>query len=124
MLLDSNIIIYAVNPAYESVKEFLRGHSFSVSALTKIEVMGFWRLSEEEYQQFSMLFRALDTIAVSSPVIEQAIALRREKSIGLADAVIAATALVHRLPLVTHNGQDFRWIPGLEIIDPVITPSP
>lgn len=124
MLLDSNIVIYAVNPEYEKVKEFLRGNSFSVSALTKIEVMGFWRLSAEEYHQFNIFFQALNVITLSSPVIEQAISLRRKKSIGLADAVIAATALVHHLPLVTHNGQDFRWIPDLEVIDPVNDSSP
>ena len=38
---------------------------------------------------------------------------------GLADAVIAASALIHRLPLVTHNGQDFQWIEGLELVDPI-----
>ena len=124
MLLDSNIVIYAVNPAYANIKEFLRGRSFSVSALTKIEVMGFWRLSEDEHQQFNRFFQALEVIAVSPAVVEQAIALRRQKRIGLADAVIAATALTQGLPLVTHNSQDFQWIDGLEIIDPVSNSSP
>lgn len=37
----------------------------------------------------------------------------------LADAVIAATALVHNLTLVTKDVDDFKRVPGLEVIDPV-----
>jgi predicted nucleic acid-binding protein len=36
--------------------------------------------------------------------------------IECADAWIAATALLHDLPLVTHNGSDYRGVPGLNII--------
>lgn len=33
------------------------------------------------------------------------------------DLLIAATALVHDLTLVTHNVQDFKHVPGLTIVD-------
>ncbi|MEI6339167.1 MAG: PIN domain-containing protein [Verrucomicrobiota bacterium] len=42
-----------------------------------------------------------------------AIALRQECKMGLADTVIAATALVHGLELVTRNGDDFKHVTGL-----------
>ena len=35
-----------------------------------------------------------------------------------ADMLIAATGLVHRMTVVTHNIKNFRGIPGLEIADP------
>ena len=35
------------------------------------------------------------------------------------DAWIAATALRHDLPLVTHNVKDFRDIPNLQLITPM-----
>jgi tRNA(fMet)-specific endonuclease VapC len=33
------------------------------------------------------------------------------------DLLIAATATVHNLTLVTHNGQDFVHVPGLQVVD-------
>ncbi len=51
-------------------------------------------------------------------VIERASRLRRIKRMGLADSVIAATALESGLPLVTRNVHDFQHIPGLIIINP------
>jgi predicted nucleic acid-binding protein len=37
---------------------------------------------------------------------------------GLADAIIAATALVHELPLATRNEDDFKHVTGLRVINP------
>jgi hypothetical protein len=36
----------------------------------------------------------------------------------LGDALVAGTALVHGLTLVTRNTEDFDWIPGLPLFDP------
>jgi predicted nucleic acid-binding protein len=41
---------------------------------------------------------------------------RRHKPIAVADAWIAATALVHGYELVTHNAGDFHGIRGLSVI--------
>jgi predicted nucleic acid-binding protein len=37
----------------------------------------------------------------------------RGMTLGLADAIIAATCLIHGLTLVTYNVADFEKIPGL-----------
>ncbi len=55
---------------------------------------------------------------LDTAVIERAIALRQENKIGLADAIIAATALVHDLPLVTRNEEDFKHITTLRVVNP------
>jgi tRNA(fMet)-specific endonuclease VapC len=41
---------------------------------------------------------------------------RLGRPISVQDAWIAATALRHNCPLVTHNGDDFAGIAGLEVI--------
>ncbi|NMG67312.1 hypothetical protein GPA19_20425 [Azoarcus indigens] len=60
----------------------------------------------------------LDEIALTSVVVDRVIALRFELGIKLPDAIIGASALVEGLPLMTRNIDDFRRIPGLQLVDP------
>jgi predicted nucleic acid-binding protein len=39
-------------------------------------------------------------------------------AVSLGDALIAATALEQGLPLVTRNTDDFKWIAGLQLVNP------
>lgn len=52
-------------------------------------------------------------IPVDRPIAERAGRLRREVAIRVPDALIAATALEHRLRLWTRNARDFSRVPGL-----------
>jgi predicted nucleic acid-binding protein len=52
-------------------------------------------------------------------VANRAIALRQARKMSLGDAIIAATALVHQLALVTRNVTDFDHIAGLTLQDPL-----
>lgn len=126
MILDSNIVIYAFRPEYRdsSLERFLLQGEFSVSNVTRLEVMGYWRNSDEEFKRFELFFEAIHVLGVSSEIIDRAIQLRRQRSMGLGDAMIAATALIHQLPLVTHNTRDFQWIAELELIDPLVESNP
>jgi predicted nucleic acid-binding protein len=51
-------------------------------------------------------------------VVRRAISLRQERKMGLADSIIAATALVQDLPLVTRNVDDFKHVAGLKLKNP------
>lgn len=42
---------------------------------------------------------------------------RRGSLIGTNDLWIAATALVHGMPLVTRNVEHFERVPGLELVE-------
>jgi len=44
--------------------------------------------------------------------------LRQQHRIKIPDAVIAATALLHGLSLITRNLSDFKSIAGLAVINP------
>ena len=60
----------------------------------------------------------IPVISLEDEIVSCAIRLRQERRMGLADAVIAATALVHSMPPVTRNVEDFKGIVGLEVINP------
>lgn len=49
-------------------------------------------------------------------VIEQTIRIRKTFSLKLHDAVIAATAWVHGLQLMTGNESDFKRVAGLNLL--------
>lgn len=66
-------------------------------------------------QQFVYSCRILP---LDEPVIQQTIRLRQQHRIKLPDAIIAATALAHGLPLLTRNAVDFQRITGLAVVDP------
>jgi predicted nucleic acid-binding protein len=57
---------------------------------------------------------------VDSELADLAIELRRNSNIKLADALIAATALLNDLVLVTGNEDDFKALEELEIYNPLI----
>lgn len=42
----------------------------------------------------------------------------------LGDAIIAGTALIYELTLVTRNVTDFRWIPELNLLNPLDANEP
>jgi predicted nucleic acid-binding protein len=57
-------------------------------------------------------------LPVDRAVAERAGILRRTVSIRTPDALIAATALVHDLALVTRNNHDFERVPKLALRRP------
>jgi toxin FitB len=59
-----------------------------------------------------------NVIEVTKETIDTCISLRRIRNIKLPDAIIAATALVYNLSIVSHNSSDFQNIEGLNVIDP------
>lgn len=89
-----------------------------MASITGIEVYGFSGLKQEEKASLDTLFAFLDVYSLDERVIAKAIELRQIRKMGLADAIIAATALVHSMPLITRNIEDFKGIDGLEVINP------
>jgi predicted nucleic acid-binding protein len=123
MLIDSNIIIYAAQPANTALRKFIAQHAPAVSAVSYVEVLGYHRLTEPEREHFEAFFAAALVLPLSQDVLEQAVKLRQLRKMTLGDALVAGTALVFGLTLVTRNVDDFQWIAGLSVLDP-FTPTP
>ena len=89
-----------------------------MSAISYVEVLGYHQLTELEQQYFEAFFAEAPILPLSQAVLEQAIKLRQLRKMTLGDALVAGTALVHNLKLVTRNAKDFDWIPNLTVLNP------
>ncbi len=118
MLLDSNILIYGANGEYPGLDAILDRTDLAAASVTRIETIGYHRLSETERVWLETTFERMKILPLDDGVAACAIALRQERRMGLADAIIAATALLHNLPLVTRNEEDFKHVTGLRVVNP------
>ncbi len=115
-LLDSNILIYAAREEYAYLRSLV---SHSANAFSILEVLGYRALNQKDRIYFEAAFKSLNILAIDQNVINQAITLRQTKNIASADAVIAATALIHDCEFLTRNEADFNWISDLKLINPI-----
>ena len=125
-LIDSNIIIgYLDNklPAYGmEILNTVVDDTPNISVITKIEILRFnasvnvYKILEDFINQ-SIIFDLNDT------VVSKTISICKSHRIKLPDAVIAATALVYDLSLITRNVIDFKNINGLKLLNPWNLPS-
>lgn len=118
MLLDSNIIIYSAQPEYAQLRELIAEHSPAVSSLSYLEVLGYHLLTKQQRQYFEEFFQVAQVLPISQGVLTQAVALRQQRRMTLGDSIIAGTALIHELTLITRNISDFRWIADLKLLNP------
>lgn len=118
MLLDTNIVIHACKPDGAWLSAWTRHPQAACASVTRVEALGFTSISTEEDEAIRTFLSAILSYALDDEVVESAVRLRQQKRMKLGDAVIAATALEYGVPLVTRNVDDFKHIPGLQIINP------
>ena len=118
-LIDSNLIIYAAQPEHQKLREYVRAEAPAVSVVSKVETLGYHKLDTDEQTFLEDFFGAATVLPVSQDVVEEAIRLRQKRRMSLGDALIAGTAVSHGLRVATHNTDDFNWIDGLEVFDPL-----
>jgi predicted nucleic acid-binding protein len=119
MLADSNLLIYAAKPEYAGLEAWMAGHVKAVSAVSLVEVLGYHLITPENLKLLTAVFVPLRVIYPSPTIFEVAVNLRQQRKMSLGDALIAATCLEHQEALATANVDDFKWIPGLTVVNPL-----
>jgi predicted nucleic acid-binding protein len=122
-LIDTNAVIdYLGKKLTSSGMDFMHkvvDELPNISVVTKIEVLGF-NAPEKHYKLLADFMDDALVLDLTGDVVEQTIAIRKAHKTKLPDAIIAATAIVYDLTLLTHNTNDFKTIPNLKITDPHI----
>ena len=109
LLLDTNFAVGLLKGS-QAVQDVLRNRPISIqdcaySFITRIELLGFPAITAAEIKSIEELLSAMNYVPMS-PVIEDAtIQIRRQYGLKTPDAIIAATASVHHLELLTLDQQ-------------------
>ncbi|MCX5964877.1 MAG: type II toxin-antitoxin system VapC family toxin [Cyanobacteria bacterium] len=110
-LIDTNIIIYYFNGLTddETIHTIL-ADSFKISIITKIEFLGWGQFASdpESHSKAKEFISHATVFDLKNAIAEQTILLRQSFKVKTPDAIIAATALVNGLTVVTNNTSDFN----------------
>jgi predicted nucleic acid-binding protein len=108
LLVDTDIFVDHLRGAHE-----LRpaGHRLFYSVITRAELFAGTTASDLVVR----LLSAFRELPVDRGVAERAGRIRRESGLRLPDALVAGTALVHDLALVTRNRRHFDPVRGLRL---------
>ncbi|SHE30406.1 hypothetical protein SAMN05443144_1019 [Fodinibius roseus] len=55
-LIDSNLIIYATQPNHENLRQYIADNAPAVAVISKIETLGYHKLSSEGKKIFGRIF--------------------------------------------------------------------
>lgn len=71
LLLDSNLIIYAGQPAHESLRQFIERQAPFVSEISRIETLGYHRLTDDDKAFLEAFFEAAIVLPVSRDIVNR-----------------------------------------------------
>lgn len=118
-LIDTNIAIAYLNKTLtDEGYKFVGNIPVLLSVITRIELLGWPKVSKN---LLSRLERYIDNAFIypmNEAVILKTIEIRRQYKIKTPDAIIAATALVNNLILLTRNLSDFEQVSALKLMNP------
>ncbi len=122
LLFDTNILIYLSKNELQLKDIAKPGDRIFISAITLMEVKGFPFRSVAEESLIDKLCNQMILLYIEEPIIEKVIENRKKNMLKLPDAIILATALVHKQILITRNTSDFSTTsPNIEIRNPFFT---
>ena len=114
ILVDTNIFLYLLNGSID-LENFLNGKHVSLCFITELELIGFSQITLKEENDIARLLLDCSIIPLSESIKRKYVEIRRTNKIKLADALIAATAIVLDIPLITADA-DFKKITALNLI--------
>lgn len=125
-LIDSNVVIgYLDNKlpihGMETMNKIIDNVP-NISIITKIEILRF-NTSAADYRVLEEFVSESITLNLDNTVVDKTISICKSARIKLPDAIIAATALVNNLILITRNTDDFKKIAGLKLFNPWEMPA-
>ena len=122
-LWDTNTAIYYLQQQFSTsaekfIDDLLIDSQPAISAITEIELLCCKHSTEKDEEMLHYFIKDCWIIELEQEIKHKTAAIRRKHRIKLPDAIIAASALVYDLILISRNIPDFSSIEGLEVVNP------
>ena len=109
---DTNTAIYYLQQQFPPVAEkfidgLLKNEPPVLSAITEIELLCWKTADEKDIEVLKNFIEDSLIIELEQPIKLKAAEIRKQNNIKLPDAIIAATAIIHDLTLITRNTKRF-----------------
>jgi predicted nucleic acid-binding protein len=120
-LFDSSAVILYFNDAlpHESIalmQQAIVAGTGAISVITRAEVLAWPSHTPVSIAAALSGMGGFEQLEVTAQVADEAARIRRECNLKLPDALIAATAKLRQIPVVTANGRDFERVNELTVI--------
>ncbi len=90
-LLDSNIVIDLARNEFSYLRDIYKEDNVFISEITRLEVLGFHRITPEQENYFKSVFSVVTLIPISTKIINVAIKPRKSYNLSVGDSIISAT---------------------------------
>ncbi len=122
-LWDTNTAIYFLQRQFPpTAEQFIDGLLVNnrpvISAITEIELLSWKTENEKDLNVVSNFIQDSFVIELEQPIKLKTADIRKTLGIKLPDAIIAATASVYNLTLITRNVRDFNRVTEIKTINP------
>ncbi len=114
ILADTNIIIYLLN-GNRKISEILEDKKLYLSFISEIELFSSKSLSNSEIKIINNMLSQCIIVDINSFIKEDTIYFRKKYDLKIPDAIIAAAAKYHNLPLITSDSA-FKKVSEINII--------
>ncbi len=117
LLVDTDIFIGYLN--HRQHREYLEGEQWQVhySVVTKKELLAKQGLSNRERRAILFLLKRYRQATITQAIAGRYAELRKlYPALEREDSLIAASALVRKMPLLTGNRRHFRIVAGLKLL--------
>jgi toxin FitB len=120
-LFDSSAVILYFNdalsvPALAVMEQAIEQDTGAISVVTRAEVLAWPQHTAQSLQEAIMGMASFAQLSVDAATADEAARIRRECHLKLPDALIAATAMLHGVPVVTANARDFERVGLLQVV--------
>jgi len=121
-LIDTSAAIKYLNqtlaPAGIAFIDSFINNDCTISFISEIELQVWNPANPDDITVYEQFVLQANVLGINAEIISETIGIRKNYRLKIADAIIAATALVSELTVVADNDSDFSKIPSLQYINP------